>query len=215
MKRYLQIVLIVVLSLFHRSVIVVLNSKNFDFKTMITAAIGDVSFLKWFSTACFSKKVEKSYVELYSIKERFNKIEIETDLENESQLKRIRKPPLLLSQEESLAEKFKKYPSLLDKTYKERDVLQKFSLNKSFALFSRFVYFFRSIRIKITSCQTLGCPSCVTIIATIAGCDYQYVFRWNINIVRVVIIVDLGNNCNRCFTGSANQPLISFNIDIT
>ena len=46
--------------------------------------------------------------------------------ENESQLKRIRKPSLLLSQEESLSQKVKKYPCLFDKsqkTYKERDVL--------------------------------------------------------------------------------------------
>ena len=46
----------------------------------------------------FSKKVEQIYVELYSLKERFNKIEIEMDSENESQLKRIWKPQLLLSQ---------------------------------------------------------------------------------------------------------------------
>ena len=64
----------------------------------------------------FSKKGEKIYVELYylNLKERFNKLEIEIDSENESQLKRIRKPPLLLSQEESLAEKVKKYPYLFD-----------------------------------------------------------------------------------------------------
>ena len=41
-KRYLEIILIVVLFLFHRSVIVVLKSKSFDFKTTITATIGDV-----------------------------------------------------------------------------------------------------------------------------------------------------------------------------
>ena len=43
------------------------------------------------------------------------------DSENESQLKN-RKPPLLLSQEESLTKKFKKYPCPFDKsqkTYKE------------------------------------------------------------------------------------------------
>ena len=57
-------------------------------------------------------------------------MEIEIDSENESQLKRIRKPPLLLSQEESLAEKVKKHPCLFDKsqkTYKERNVFQTFS----------------------------------------------------------------------------------------
>ena len=49
--------------------------------------------------------------------------------ENESQLKRIRKPSLLLSQEESLSQKVKKYPCLLDKsqkTYKERDVFRSY-----------------------------------------------------------------------------------------
>ena len=54
----------------------------------------------------FFKKVEKIYVEIYSLKERYSKMEIE--LRNESQLERIRKPPILLSQEESLAEKVKK-----------------------------------------------------------------------------------------------------------
>ena len=49
--------------------------------------------------------------------------------ENESQLKRIRKPSLLLSQEESLSQKVKKYPCLFDKsqkTYKERDVFRSY-----------------------------------------------------------------------------------------
>ena len=66
----------------------------------------------------FFKKVEKTFVELYSLKKRFNKMEIEMDPENESQLDRIRKPPLLLSQEKSLAEKVKKYPCLFDKSRK-------------------------------------------------------------------------------------------------
>ena len=48
----------------------------------------------------FSKKVEKIDVELYYLKGRFNKMKIEIDSKNESQLKRIRKPSLLLSQEE-------------------------------------------------------------------------------------------------------------------
>ena len=43
-------------------------------------------------------------------------MKIEIDSENESQLKRIRKPPLSLSQEESLAEKVKKYPFQFDKS---------------------------------------------------------------------------------------------------
>ena len=45
-------------------------------------------------------------------------MEIEMDPENASQLDRIRKPPLLLSQEKSLAEKVKKYPFLFDKSRK-------------------------------------------------------------------------------------------------
>ena len=54
-------------------------------------------------------------------------MEIEMDSENESQLKAIRKLSLLLSQEESLAEKVKKYPYLFDKSekpYKEGDVVK-------------------------------------------------------------------------------------------
>ena len=80
--------------------------------------------------------MEKIYVELRSVKERFNKREIEIDSGNESQLEGIRKPPLLLSQEESLAEKVKKYPRLFDKSQKmckERDISQRFSISKTFA----------------------------------------------------------------------------------
>ena len=65
-------------------------------------------------------------------------MDIEIDSENKSQLKRFRKPPLLLTQKESLTEKVKKYPCLFDKsqkTYKERDISPKFSLSKTFALF--------------------------------------------------------------------------------
>ena len=61
------------------------------------------------------RKVEKIYVELYSLKERFNEMKIEMDTENENQLKRIRKPPLLLGQEKSLAAKVKN-KSLFDKS---------------------------------------------------------------------------------------------------
>ena len=45
-------------------------------------------------------------------------MEIEMDSENKSQLKRLRKPSLLLSQEESLAKNVKKYPRLFDKSQK-------------------------------------------------------------------------------------------------
>ena len=43
-------------------------------------------------------------------------MEIEIDSENESRLKKIRKPPLLLSHEESLAKKVNKYLCLFDKS---------------------------------------------------------------------------------------------------
>ena len=81
----------------------------------------------------FFDKSEKMFVE-----QIFSKIEIKLDSENECQLKRIIKLPLLLSQEKSLAETVKKYPCLFDKskkTYKERKVFQKFLLFKTFSLF--------------------------------------------------------------------------------
>ena len=56
----------------------------------------------------FFKEVKKIYVVLYFLKERINKMEVEMDSENESQLKRIKKPPLLLNQKESVNEKVKK-----------------------------------------------------------------------------------------------------------
>ena len=49
------------------------------------------------------------------------------DSENESQLKRIREPSLLLSLEESLAEKVKKYRCLFEKSqkmYREGDFVK-------------------------------------------------------------------------------------------
>ena len=107
--------------------------------------IGGISCLRSFSSACFLKRAEKVYVELYYLKERFNKIEIEIGSKNESQLKRFRKPSLLLTQEESLAEKVKKYPFLLDKsqkTYKERDVLQNFPYPKRLLFFQVSTTFF-------------------------------------------------------------------------
>ena len=67
------------------------------------------------------------YRDSLTLKETFNKMEIKIDSENESQLKRIIKPPLLLNQEESLTKKVKKYPCLFDKrqkTCKEGDVVK-------------------------------------------------------------------------------------------
>ena len=112
------------------------------------------------------------------------KKKIRMDWENESQLKRISKPLPLLSQEKLLAEKVKKYPCLLDKSQKniqKSEVLQRFSLSKSFALFSRFNYlFFEVLKTKIKSSQTLRRPSwfelseiCLTIIATSTPCEHQ------------------------------------------
>ena len=126
-KRYLQIVLIVVLSLFHRSVIVILKSKKFDFETILQQGLvtfhasGD--FL-WHVL----EKVEKIYKKkLYFLKERFNKMEINMDPQNENQIKTSRKPPLLLSQEKLLAEKVKKYPCLFDKSEKNLQRKKRFS----------------------------------------------------------------------------------------
>ena len=68
-------------------------------------------------------------------------MEIEIGSENEIQLKRIRKPPLLLNQEESLVEQLKKCPWLFDKsqiTYKERDAFQNIFLIQNLRFFSRF-----------------------------------------------------------------------------
>ena len=68
----------------------------------------------------FFKEVKKIYVVLYFLKERINKMEVEMDSENESQLKRIKKPPLLLNQKESVNEKVKKNPCLFDQSLFQR-----------------------------------------------------------------------------------------------
>ena len=89
-------------------------------------------------------------------------MEIEIDSENESQLKRLRKPPLLLSQEESLAEKFKRNPCLSDKSQKSTKTETFFKNSphlKPSLYFHVFSTFFRSYKTKITSCQTLRRPS--------------------------------------------------------
>ena len=75
----------------------------------------------------FFKKVKKISLALYFLKETFNKTKMEMNSENESQLKTIREPSLLLSLEESLAEKAKKYPCLFDKSqnmYREGDFVK-------------------------------------------------------------------------------------------
>ena len=73
----------------------------------------------------FFEKVEICY-----LKERFNKMEIEIYSENKSQLKRIRKPRRNIGQED-----FEISLTVWQKS-------KKISLSKTFALFSRFEYFF-------------------------------------------------------------------------
>ena len=70
----------------------------------------------------FFKKEENIYVQLYSLKERFNKTEIEMDSENESKL-----TSTLVEPGEIPAKKLKTYPCLFNKSqkmYKERDVVK-------------------------------------------------------------------------------------------
>ena len=132
----------------------------------------------------FFKKVEKIYLVLYSFKERFNKMEIKMDLENESQLKRIRKSPLLLSQEELLAEKVKKYSCLFDKSQK---ITKKVTFFKNFPypnpslFFPVLTTFFRSFKNKNSILSNSSSPIlskfCATVIATITRFEHQQVFR--------------------------------------
>ena len=79
---------------------------------MIAATIGDISCIRWFSSACYLKKwkIRRSAIFL---KGKINRMEIEIISENESQLQKIRKP--LLNQKESLAVKVKKCLCLFDK----------------------------------------------------------------------------------------------------
>ena len=86
-KRYLQIVLNVALLLFHRYLIVVLKSKNVGFKATITATIGDVSYLRWFSLACF-KKMKKLCIKVPYEKEGFNRSKMKMEAENESKARK-------------------------------------------------------------------------------------------------------------------------------
>ena len=112
----------------------------------------------------FFEKVEICY-----LKERFNKMEIEIYSENKRQLKRIRKPRRNIGQEG-----FEISLTVWQKSKKN-------SLSKTFALFSRFEYFFfRVLKTKIRSYRTLWCPSwfllskfCITIIAMITRCEYH------------------------------------------
>ena len=157
-KRYLQIVLIVVLSLFHRSVIVILKSKKFDFKTISQQGLVTFHASGDFLWHVF-EKVKKICIKLYFLKERFNKMEISMDPQNENQIKTFRKPPLSLSQEKLLAEKVKKYPCLFDKSEKNlqrKKCFSKIFLTQILRFFSRFDYlFFEVLKTKIASCQIL------------------------------------------------------------
>ena len=82
-------------------------------------------------------------------------MEMEIDSENESQLKRIRKPPLLLSQEGSVGEIVKKYPCLSDKSRKRSlPVVSKRHFSKIFLILNLSFFFhvltpiFRSLKTK-------------------------------------------------------------------
>ena len=90
-------------------------------------------------------------------------MEIKMNSENESQLTRIRKPPLFLTEEESLAKEVEKYPYLFDKNqkaYKERYVFPKIFLVQNLRFFFPFrLLFIEVLKAKITVCQTLRCPS--------------------------------------------------------
>ena len=72
-------------------------------------------------------------------------MEIKVDSESKNQLNRIRKSPLLLIQEESLAKKFTKYPCQFEKsqkTYKEREDFQNFPYPKLLLSFHVLTTFF-------------------------------------------------------------------------
>ena len=83
-KRYLQIVLIVVLSLFHCSVIVVLKLKSFDLKYRLQQRLVMCHASGDFLRHVFEKsgKIIRTAILLYYLNESFNKIEIEIDSEN-------------------------------------------------------------------------------------------------------------------------------------
>ena len=100
----------------------------------------------------------------HALKEIFNKMEVEIDSGNKSQLKRIRKAPLFLSQDEKLNHWPKKLRNNLacltrvKKLTKKQTFFKKFPYPKS--LFSHFDHFFFEVfKTEITSCQTLCCLS--------------------------------------------------------
>ena len=122
--------------------------------------------------------MEKIYVELYSLRKSLNATEIEIGSENESQLKRIRKPLLLLYQKEPLIEKLRKCLCLFDKIRKRtKKVFQKIFLIQNLRTFFKFwLLFLKVLKTKITSCQTLRRPSwfllrkfCVTLSQQLRG----------------------------------------------
>ena len=74
--------------------------KKFYFKTKLYTGTIEVSLPQVIFFSMFFKKVEKICIELY-LNKISNKMETEIDSKNKSQIKRIRKPPLLLTQQES------------------------------------------------------------------------------------------------------------------
>ena len=78
-------------------------------------------------------------------------MEIETDSGNESQLEAIRKPPLLLSQKESLAERLRNFLACLTKVKKDtkkKTLLKKFPHPNPLLFFHVLTSFFRSFKNK-------------------------------------------------------------------
>ena len=69
---------------------------------------------------------------LHYLKKSYNKMEIEIDSQNQSQLNRIRKSPFLLIQEDSLAKNFKKYPCLFYKS--QKNIPRKRHFSKTFLI---------------------------------------------------------------------------------
>ena len=97
------------------------------------------------------------------MKERFNKVEIEIDSEYKSQLKRFRKPPLLLSKKNHLPIKLRNILACLTKAKKctKKDTFIKLFLYPKLLLFLHvFNAFSEVVKTKITSYQTLRYPSC-------------------------------------------------------
>ena len=116
----------------------------------------------------------------------YTKMQIEKDLENENQLKRMRKPPTLIDPRGITDHWPKKLRNILACLTKVKNAQRKRRFSKMFLIqnlrpfFTFWLLLFRSLKTKITSCQTLRRPYwfrlskfCVTIIATNTQCEHQ------------------------------------------